>query len=260
MTRLFKNFIKLLYQCIGYYTVKIKDVSLKVHPKHLGFWRNAARGQWEPETYEILDTYLTPDMNYLDIGAWIGSTVLFAAKKCQQVICFEPDPIAYKYLLTNIQLNKFANITSHNIALSNVTGFQQMASLGDTLGDSMTSLLSQQTNDTALSFTAFTLQWDIFISNYPISQIDFIKIDIEGAEFFLLKEIIPYLKQYKPILYLSTHAPFLAKEQRLKAMQELASNLDFYTNCLDESQVSIPFKEIANQKNTTRCTSFVFLP
>lgn len=57
--------------------------------------------------YDISD--LKPDDVVLDIGACIGGFALKAARKCKHVYCLEP--IFYKELQKNIELNGFKNIT-----------------------------------------------------------------------------------------------------------------------------------------------------
>src|SRR5258708_34817363 len=66
------------------------------------FWGWFDSGVWEPETFEIFDSYVTPDTFFLDIGSWIGPTALYAASKARRVICLEPDPIAAAKLRCNI--------------------------------------------------------------------------------------------------------------------------------------------------------------
>ncbi len=258
MLQFIKKSVKAFYRARGYYTVKIKEFSFKTNPKHLGTWRNASKGKWEPETYIILSKYLTPEMVYFDIGAWIGSTVLYASKKCKQVICFEPDPIAYQYLLSNIQLNNLKNVAPYNIALSDQTGIQKMGSLGKELGDSMTSLLSSSTTEND-SFNAFTLQWDSFLKFSSLKEINFIKIDIEGAEFFLLPTLETFLIQHKPIVYLSTHAPFLDTSNRKKEMEKIVSIMRIYKNCYNSNLELIDINTISDDQNLIRCTSFLFI-
>ena len=36
--------------------------------------------QWEPNTFKILDYYQNLNGTYIDIGAWIGPTVMYASQ------------------------------------------------------------------------------------------------------------------------------------------------------------------------------------
>lgn len=67
-----------------------------------GYWYNVwfleIYPTWEITTFEVFDKYLDKDKYYIDIGAWIGPTVLYAAQKTKRVIAFEPDNIAFNAL------------------------------------------------------------------------------------------------------------------------------------------------------------------
>src|SRR6185295_3331065 len=71
--------------------------------KHDGwdFWGEWERGTWEPGTREAIESHVTPGSTYVDIGAWIGPTVLWAAPIAARVLALEPDPVAYLLLVEN---------------------------------------------------------------------------------------------------------------------------------------------------------------
>ena len=141
MVNIIKAFGKSLFRAIGYYPARVGGLKLKCDPYHIGFWRAVSNNRWEPDTYKILSRYLNDGTVYCDIGAWIGPTALYAAKKCRRVICFEPDPVAYRYLLWNIQINCLDNAMPFNVALSDRDGLAKMGNYGEGFGDSMTSIL-----------------------------------------------------------------------------------------------------------------------
>ncbi len=78
-------------------------------------------GNYEPESIEAIDTLIqkgiaSRDQTFLDIGANIGIFSLACAEKFKKVVAIEANPIVYKRLLANIELNHFDNIEPHNIA------------------------------------------------------------------------------------------------------------------------------------------------
>ncbi len=89
---------KALYRIRGQYDGRLADEAFRLDPYHSKFWRRATSGQWEPETLAVLRDHLDRDHDYLDIGAWIGPTVLYGARKARHVWCFEPDPVAFRHL------------------------------------------------------------------------------------------------------------------------------------------------------------------
>ena len=53
----------------------------------------------------VFERFLRPGTRYVDLGAWIGPTVLLAAPSVARVVCVEPDPVAYAALTGNLSLN-----------------------------------------------------------------------------------------------------------------------------------------------------------
>ena len=89
----------------------------RVAPGNRKFWRKVDAGQWEPETFTVLARCLRADSVYVDVGGWVGPTVLFAAAQGASVYCVEPDPVAYERLLANLRINKVAGVQSFHGAL-----------------------------------------------------------------------------------------------------------------------------------------------
>ncbi|CAK0757174.1 hypothetical protein CCP1ISM_7140001 [Azospirillaceae bacterium] len=87
--------------------------------KRLNWWQSYASGRWEPQTLALLYKILRPGDLYIDVGAWIGPTVLFAAARGATVVAFEPDRTAFRELAANVAANPSLSkrITLHNTAL-----------------------------------------------------------------------------------------------------------------------------------------------
>ena len=73
---------------------------------------------WEKNTFHILDHYADSNLNYIDVGAWIGPTVLYAAQRFNKVVAIEPDRLAFHRLVENLSVNNFKNIIPVNKCLS----------------------------------------------------------------------------------------------------------------------------------------------
>jgi FkbM family methyltransferase len=257
MNRIVKSIAKAYYRALGYYPTSIHGLKFKLDPYHIGFWRNLRRGLWEPHTYTIMSKFLNIDSIYCDVGAWIGPTVVYAAKICKQVICFEPDPIAYQYLRWNIELNELLNVTSFSIALANRIAIQRMSSFGGNLGDSMTSLLNDNQENNGID--ALTLTWDAFIDLSKIDKIDFLKIDIEGGEFALVPTLKDYLSLHKPIVHLSTHAPYCDVNLRKEKMQQIIEVMGIYKKCLNKNLMLVGIDELNGEDAKNSFRSYIFM-
>ena len=62
------------------------------------FWSGVNDGRWEPDTFRLFDRVLMPNWRFVDIGAWVGPTALYAARKVATVDAYECDPVALGHL------------------------------------------------------------------------------------------------------------------------------------------------------------------
>ncbi len=69
------------------------------------FWDALAAGAWEPAFFSLLHHFLRRGGQYIEIGAWVGPTALFAATLASRVHALEPDPAAFRELASNFALN-----------------------------------------------------------------------------------------------------------------------------------------------------------
>jgi len=217
------------FRARGHFPIRLHGRNYKFLPEERKFWRKVAAGHWEPHTFRILDAFLDQSSIYVDLGAWIGPTVIFAAARCQQVYCFEPDPLAYEQLLGNLRLNDIDNVTSFHGAVYTRNGTVQIGNPAGTFGNSETSIISNNSGGISTPCLTFDHAMELF----GIGAIDLLKIDIEGAEFELLPNMKSYLGTNRPSLYLSTHAPLFDKIERRGKMQVIAELADMYSFCLD---------------------------
>jgi FkbM family methyltransferase len=152
----------------------------------------------------------------VDIGAWIGPVSLYVASKTTRCFSFEPDPVAFKELTNNINLNKdlSAKIEVFNKAVTpdgkKVTLFSRFD-----YGDSGSSLL-KRVKSTNQFVEVESVVFENFLAEKNISKVDFIKMDIEGGEFFVLPQMLPFLRKQKPSLLVSLHFSALCEYLELK--------------------------------------------
>ncbi|MEX0308192.1 MAG: FkbM family methyltransferase [Ruegeria sp.] len=234
---------KMFYRTRGYYEGNLNGEPFRLDPYHSKFWRKAAAGEWEPETFAVLDQFLSPESDYLDIGAWIGPTVLYGARKARHVWCFEPDPTAFRHLAWNLDLNDIQNVSAFGVALSDEFGVARMASVRGEPGDSTSSLL----HDGVHGSDALTIAWDQFEAANDLSRISLVKMDIEGAEFFVASTLAAWLKERRPALYLSLHAPLLPDQERHERVHALLDELSFYTKLSDEKMRPLTVSDLLTE-------------
>ena len=112
----------------GYQSLKIDNHKFHCDTDHLYFWEKVNKKIWEPETIQLYNKLLNKNSTYVDIGAWIGPTTLYASKLCKMAYAFEPDPVAYKYLIENIHLNKLSNVAPFNLGINTQVSLSKMNS------------------------------------------------------------------------------------------------------------------------------------
>lgn len=252
-----KEIGRAIYRAIGYYPVRLNGIPLRGDPYHFRFWRMVNQNKWENDTFGVLDRYLQPNSIYLDVGAWIGPTVLYTAQRCQTVYCIEPDYTAYRYLLWNLDLNRIHNVQPFNVALTETTGMRQMAAPKDRFGDSSTSLVRQRPGNSTIQ--VFGMGWADWLKAIRPATFDLIKIDIEGGEFSLIPAMRDYLAAYKPPLYLSLHPTFLGTADRREAMARIVDVMRIYRTCLDSALQPVDPRQLTTDAALDQLGAYVFV-
>ena len=72
---------------------------------HDSVWTEVSNGTWEPATFLVFDKFIDERHSYVDIGSWIGPTLLYGARNARAAYGVEPDLIAYSQLRRNVELN-----------------------------------------------------------------------------------------------------------------------------------------------------------
>ncbi|MEA2686956.1 MAG: hypothetical protein QOE93_2151, partial [Actinomycetota bacterium] len=131
--------------------------------------------------------HVRPDSVCLDVGANIGlySLGLSTLAPQGQVYAFEPSPSAHGHLLSNLEVNRAGNVVVSNLAVSDTTGTVRFHDFSFFSAGSFSSdegsLLSAESYGSD-SFEAATTTLDEFVADRKLDRVDFIKVDVEGAE------------------------------------------------------------------------------
>lgn len=195
------------------------------------YWDKFERGLWENNTFTAFDAYLDNNHSYIDVGAWVGPTVLYASQKAKHCYALEPDPIAFKTLRENVESNPKLKlrIILFNACLNDKSGEIKLSSPSE-LGDSSSSILCKNPKKSVIT-KAITLEQ--LIEQNSIQSINFIKIDTEGAEVIILPAIEKYLRKEKPTLHLSLHPSSFT--DFLKDSEAIINILALYKNVFGEN-------------------------
>jgi len=165
-------------------------------------------GLGEPLETEILRKEIKNGDVVLDLGANIGFYTLLAAElvgKLGRVFAFEPEPNNFICLEKNVRLNGYENVVLVRKAVLNKT-------------DRCTLYLSDQDSSTHRIYDMcdgrrFIDVESIRLDDYFHDQrVDFIKMDIEGAEWAALQGMSLLLEKNKHVKILTEFSPSGLKE------------------------------------------------
>ncbi len=152
---------------------------------------------YEPDITAIINKHIEPTSIVLDIGANIGYHTIFAAKRAKQIYAFEPEPRNFDLLKKNIQTNDCENVVAVNIAVSDVSGAVELRIAEENRGGHSMVYGEEEIRNygvrEVVSVPSITI--DDYLKG---GRVDFIKMDIEGAEGLALQGMFETLKKWKP--------------------------------------------------------------
>jgi FkbM family methyltransferase len=175
-----------------------------------GFWPRMGT-EWEPGTLSIIRKLVGPARLFIDVGAWIGPTAIWAALHGADVHAFEPDPVALAALQANIDANESLKpkVTIIPAAAGLTDG--QVELFTDVTGNSETSCFrAVQRGDKLRTFPTQIVVPQVDLLGYlqtlmsPPGSI-FLKMDIEGGEFALLPHVHDFCRQHGAVVLASLH-------------------------------------------------------
>lgn len=197
-----------------YFKIKKKfEFNILYDPKYIDLWSKYYLNIWERNLFSILDKKLKFDQVFIDIGAWIGPVTLYASKISKKVISVEPDIKAFKILKEHISINNIENVELVDKAISSNNGVS--INLGSPeLGNSGTSIF-YNSNDSIISVNA--INFEKFINKYNLNDANiFFKIDIEGAEFEIIKNSKHFFKKLNNEIHITFHPLIYFKNYKFK--------------------------------------------
>lgn len=130
-----------------------------------------------PNETEMMKKEIKKGDVVLDIGANIGYFTLIFARlvgTTGKVYAFEPDPEHFNILKKNVEINGYKNVILEQKAVSDFNGMIPFYLAKD-------DLLTHRIYDDGERREIISVE-SIRLDDYPIDKVDFIKIDIEGAE------------------------------------------------------------------------------
>ena len=170
------------------------DLEYVLYPKQNAEVYLASGGNYEVGETRFCLSRLKPGMICFDVGANIGLYTLLFAKAVGPsgyVHAFEPEPKNYRRLLVNLALNRFDHVTANQAAVFSKSQTVTLNVYPDSLHawhslgrPDLHSPGEMTPPEAQLSVAAVSL--DDYCRARGVERIDYLKIDVEGAELDVL--------------------------------------------------------------------------
>ena len=175
---------------------------------------------YEAENFEFLTNSCKPGAVIIDIGAHIGLFSIIASQitgAAGKVYAFEPAPSTYELLQKTLAINHNESvIETFQKAVGRETG-KITFFVSDGQADNGNSLVNYKDDRPLHGIDVEVTSVDAFIKEKKINRLDFIKIDVEGAEYDTLRGAAETLQNLRPVCIVAIHPePIKAKGDRLE--------------------------------------------
>jgi FkbM family methyltransferase len=158
-------------------------------------------GTNEAHLQKAIRQYVTAGDAVYDIGANVGYVSLSLASRVGpqgSVIAFEPIPQNIAAFQNNIAINGITNVQLIECAASDQAG-EAVIRLAE--NPSTASLVWHRNNSSATELSIRTISIDDLVESGKLAHPKFVKIDVEGAEAFVLRGMRRTLAAARPVLF-----------------------------------------------------------
>jgi FkbM family methyltransferase len=172
-------------------------------------WHLFYYGIYEPEETRWIKQYIQPGMVVFDVGANIGYYSVIMSKLIGpngMIHSFEAATAAFNRLKEHINVNHCKNTIIYHSAISDRNG-QCIIYCADNANTGESSLKSFDGFKKKETVSCFTL--DSYIEKKNINKVDFIKVDVEGAEMLVIDGAMSLLKRHRPTIMLEINPSYL---------------------------------------------------
>ena len=191
-------------------------------------------GTYEELESKIMEEKIEMGNIVVDVGANIGLHTLNMARivgNTGQVFAFEPDPSNFEILKKNVKINNYKNIILEQKAVGDKHGRTTLYQSEHPGKHRIFPQTEQAKSQVQVELTNL----DNYFDSDMTDKINFIKIDVEGLEFSVLKGMKNILKNSKKIKILFEFMPENTIEvgfTPIELLNYLTSN-DFKLYCMD---------------------------
>lgn len=199
---------------------------------------------WENQSLMQFYNKIEPDKKYniVDVGAQSGLYTLFAKYlPLSTFYAFEPFVETFHLLNENIEINKISNVHTYNIALSDSN--EEHVILNTSIGHNGLHTMGKYPKRffdiKPVEVKSTTMDSFFYDNDIPV---DFIKIDTEGYEYFILKGAQKTISKYKPIIQLEWNVTNMEQcDVTVQMMNTLITTIGYKElGCVEEEKLIGP--------------------
>lgn len=160
----------------------------------------------------------------IDAGAYQGWFTVYAAKKAKKghVYCFEPDEGSRRVLEKNLKFNKLKNVTIVPEVLSGKTGNITFCETNTCTASIYEANLICKSNPVTKKSSSLK----DFLTKHKIKTVDFLKMDVEGAEYSIVSGSEDFIKNHVEFMAIASYHELNGRPSS-ELLEPLFSNLGF---------------------------------
>ncbi len=196
-----------------------------------------------------LKTQVRPDWVFFDVGANFGyysMIVSAASQRRARVYAFEPLASNFHLLARNKDLNHFDRVSAAKLAVSDQVG--EVDFFVPPLSCSGVGHIVDGPIDDPNGYVdkVQTTTLDDFVSHHNVRRMDFLKIDVEGAELRVLRGASESLRRFRPTIMIEFFPQGLASlHTSAWELLDAIHALDYTTFRIDHGHLQ-PFRDVPN--------------
>jgi len=181
---------------------------------------------WEPHITEILKRNFKSDSVFVDIGSNYGWHSIKCSPFCETVYSFEPQKYIYDVQKISINENNITNIQLYNCGIGDKNETKQMSPI-DYENPSI------NMGDLSVGIGGESIEIKT-LDSLQISKVDFIKIDVQGYEKYVLEGAINTITNSKPTIIIEMEDHQLKRfNYGVVELFNQLRNLNYYIYFLD---------------------------
>jgi len=154
-------------------------------------FRNLKKEIFKEEIYNLdINKDKSENLNIIDVGAYIGLSILYFKSRYSNahITAFEPNPNIFPLLEENIEYNKIKNVKLHNIAIGKDTGNRELYIESSGFAAFSTASFRKDAWNGKQKSRPIVVKTEP-LSKYIVEKVALLKIDTEGTEYEIIKEL-----------------------------------------------------------------------